>query len=47
MICIIDDLECTNECEECRVKKLKEKGCILDGLDCDYCGRCKEIENGG
>ena len=43
MICIIDGLECTKECVPCRVNEIKSERCILDGLDCDNCGRCDEI----
>ena len=46
MICVIDGLPCTRECEICRVEEIKESGCIIDGLDCDNCGRCDEIANG-
>ena len=46
MICVIDGLPCTRECKVCRVEEIKESGCILDGMDCDNCGRCEEIANG-
>lgn len=46
MICIIDGLTCTGECDVCRVEEIKEDRCIIDGLSCDGCGRCDEIANG-
>lgn len=43
MRCAIDGLPCTRECDVCRVEKIKEKMCILDGGDCDNCKSCENL----